>query len=70
MKVNKSFVFLLQGYALFYESMLPSVLHIRDHWMKKVRIKDRKKFDKHHFTNCNDLHNLYAFIYLFIKFRI
>lgn len=23
------------GYALFYESMLPSVLHIRDRWMKK-----------------------------------
>ncbi|XP_061195321.1 protein arginine N-methyltransferase 6-like isoform X2 [Saccostrea echinata] len=23
------------GYSLLYESMLPSVLHIRDHWMKK-----------------------------------
>uniref|UniRef100_K1QI78 Protein arginine N-methyltransferase 6 n=1 Tax=Magallana gigas TaxID=29159 RepID=K1QI78_MAGGI len=33
------------GYALFYESMLPSVLHIRDRWMKKVRLKDRKKSD-------------------------
>lgn len=45
MKVNKSFLVLLQGYALFYESMLPSVLHIRDRWMKKVRLKDLKKSD-------------------------
>lgn len=45
MKVNKSFLVLLQGYALFYESMLPSVLHIRDRWMKKVRLKDRTKSD-------------------------
>jgi len=28
----------LQGYCLFYESMLPSIIHCRDKWLKQVCI--------------------------------